>query len=121
MTRVLIVEGDDALRDRYATALGENGYEVLTASCFTDALAKNLLHRPEVVVMDPGADRRGIEFALEFARVNARVRVIFNTPDTYLYRRDFTAWVADGMAEKCSDATVLLDAVHKLAAGRTPA
>ena len=121
MTRVMIVEGDDALRDRYATALRENGYEVLTAAGFTDALAKNLLHRPQVIVMDPGADRRGIEFALEFTRVNARVRVIFNTPDPYLYREDFTAWVADGMAEKCSDATVLLSVVHRLEAGGTPA
>jgi DNA-binding NarL/FixJ family response regulator len=120
LTRVLIVEGDNALRDRYAVALGEDGYDVLTASDFTEALAKNLLHSPELVVMDPGADRRGLEFAIEVARVNSHARVIFNTPDPYQYSRDFHAWVADGMAEKCGDAAVLVRALRRLSPRRTP-
>lgn len=119
MTRVLIVEGDNALRDLYAEALGEDGYDVLTASCFTDALAQNLLHRPEVIVMDPGADRRGLEFAIEFTRGNVRARVIFNTPDTLYYSRDFHAWVADGIAEKRGDATALVTALRRLSGKRT--
>ncbi len=118
LTRVLIVEGDNALRDRYATALGEDGYEILTASNFTDALAQNLLHRPEVIVMDPGADLRGLEFAIEFTRVNGHARVIFNTQDSYQYTRDFHAWVADGVAKKCGDATSLVGALRRLTGGR---
>jgi len=121
LTRVLIVEGEDALRDRYATALGEDGYEILTAASYTDALAKNLLHRPEVIVMDPGADPRWLDFVLEFGRVNGRVRVILNTLDPCQYHRDFSAWVADAMAEKCADATVLINALHRVVGGRTPA
>ncbi len=119
LTRVLIVEGDNALRDLYAVALGEEGYEVLTASGFTDALAQNLLHCPEVIVMDPGADRKGLEFAIEFIRTNGRARVIFNTPDAYHYSRDFHAWVADGIAEKCGGAIALVSALRRLSGKRT--
>lgn len=119
MTRVLIVEGDNVLRDLYAVALGDDGYEVLTASCLTDALAQNLLHRPEVIVMDPGADRRGLEIAIEFTRANCLARVVFNTPEPYLYSRDFHTWVADDIAEKRGDATSLVRALRRLSGKRT--
>ncbi len=121
MARVLIVEGDGVLRDRYVKALSEDGYEILTACEYADALAQNLLHRPDIVIMDPGADRRGLEIALEIARVNDHVRVVFNTPDTYQYGRDFSTWVADAVAEKCADATNLRSALRSLAERRASA
>ncbi|MFB3907016.1 MAG: response regulator [Candidatus Eisenbacteria bacterium] len=117
MTVVLIVEGEPTLRNSHSAALRQCGYHVITACDFADALAMNLLHRPDVIVMDPGLEGRGLDVALEMTRVNKDARVVFHTRNPYQIGRDFSAWVADAMAEKSEDPSELLVTLRHLAAG----
>ena len=112
---VLLVEGDPRLRDLYASALEGDGYRVTTACHFAEALAKNLLHRPDVAILDADAEPNGTETALELTRVNPGVSVVFLTASPYLVGRDFHAWVADALAPKTEDASGLSCAIRKLA------
>lgn len=115
MARILIVETNGNLRDIYASALTEDGHQVVTASDAADAAALNLIHRPDVIVMDPAEAPSGIRLAEEFSRSNPAVHLIFNTQDSYRVERDFSAWVADALAEKGGDLSPLRSAVRSLA------
>jgi CheY-like chemotaxis protein len=112
--RVLIVEGNKVLRDCYSEILSEDGYEILTATGYTEALAKNLLHSPDVVIMDPGLGRSGLQAAEEMTRVNRRLRVVFHTAESYQCVRDFSTWIADVMASKGDDPKLLRDVLRHL-------
>jgi DNA-binding response OmpR family regulator len=118
LTHVLIVEGDQHLRDLYTSALEEDGYRVTCACNYADALAQNLLHHPDVIIMDPGPGRRGLEVAHEMTRVNEQASVIFNTPDLASIRTDFSAWVADALAPKCEDLSALRNELHRLSSDK---
>ena len=115
MKRILIVESDPALRDLYESSLSADGYEVLTACDEADALALNLVGKPDVIIMDPIEGRCGVEVAAEFARANKRVHVIFNTRNSYRMERDFSVWVADAIAEKGANADSLRSALRSVA------
>jgi DNA-binding response OmpR family regulator len=112
---VLLVEGDPKLRDHYASVLVGDGYRVTTACDPAEALAMNLLRRPDVVILDTDEEPNGTETALEVTRVNPGVSVIFLTGRSYLVGRDPRAWVADALAPKLEGAAGLCRAVRKLA------
>lgn len=115
MRRILIVEGNKALRDCYEEVLAEDGYEVLTAMGCAEALAKNLMYSPDVVVMDPGLDRSS-EAAEEMTRVNRRLRVVFHTADLHRGIRDFSYWIADALAPKGEDPRTIREVIRHLGA-----
>lgn len=117
ITRILVTEHEKTLREMYAAVLKEDGYDVLIARDCAEALAMNEIHHPDIVVMDPAEESRGIEIACEFTRTNRRVQVVFNTGDSYGIGRDFAAWVADAVAEKGADASQLRSTLRVLAGG----
>lgn len=114
MARILIVETNGNLREIYASALAGDGHEVVTASDAADAAALNLVHHPDLIVMDPAEAPSGVQLAEEFSRTNPDVHLIFNTQDSFRVGRDFSAWVADALAEKGADLSPLRSAVRSL-------
>lgn len=52
LTRVLVVDDDQAVRDYFTQLLQEQGYEVVTAADGEAALAAARLHQPDLITMD---------------------------------------------------------------------
>lgn len=52
MAKILLVEDDLNLRDIYATRLGAEGYQIVTASDGEEALAAAVREKPDLIVLD---------------------------------------------------------------------
>lgn len=77
---LLIVEDDDALRDRLSRAFRTRGYEVATASTTAEAEAFLESDTPELVLLDlrlPGAG--GLSLVTKFNRADPATRIVVLT------------------------------------------
>lgn len=77
---VLLVDDDDAFRDRMARALRDRGYEVRPAACYEDAIAAAREDSPEYALVDlrmPG--RSGMELVRDLAQLDASTRIVVLT------------------------------------------
>ncbi len=77
---ILLVDDDEVLRERLATAIRARGYEVRTASNGDEAMREVSKESPEMAVLDlrmPG--RSGIEVLRELKRQDPSTRVLMLT------------------------------------------
>jgi two-component system, response regulator RegA len=77
---ILLVDDDEVLRERLATALRARGYEVRTAGSTDEALREVAKDSPEMAVLDlkmPGGS--GLELLKELRRVDPHTRVLMLT------------------------------------------
>jgi len=77
---VLLVDDDEAFRERLARALRDRGYEVWTADGYDAALQRARADSPEYAVVDlrmPG--RSGLEVVRDLAALDSSTRIIILT------------------------------------------
>ena len=77
---ILLVDDDEVLRERLATAIRTRGYEVRTAGSSDDALREVAKDSPEMAVLDlrmPGGN--GLELLRELKRQDPATRVLMLT------------------------------------------
>jgi two-component system, response regulator RegA len=77
---ILLVDDDEVLRERLATALRTRGYEVRTAGSSDEALREVAKDSPEMAVLDlkmPGGS--GLELLKELRRADPHTRVLMLT------------------------------------------
>lgn len=82
MSKLLIVEDDDALREQLEIGLMANGFEVCFAATGTDAIPAFEKHQPDLILLDlmlPG--KNGIEICTEIRRTSG-VPIIMLTART---------------------------------------
>ena len=97
--RVLVVEEQPALRERYAEFLHDEGYDVVTTSAVDEVLSLARKLEPRVVVLDPDAGSgRGMQAALDLLELNLSLYLVFNTSHPFSMETDFSTWVADAYA-----------------------
>jgi CheY-like chemotaxis protein len=80
--RVLIVDDERKNRQLIEVMLGEDGYELLTASCGEDALAMIATQRPDLVLLDvmmPGMDGYQVAARLKSDPATADLPVVILT------------------------------------------
>jgi two-component system response regulator RegA len=77
---ILIVDDDEVLRERLATAIRARGYEVRTAGSADEAMREVAKDSPEMAVLDlkmPGGS--GLDLLKELRRVDPHTRVLMLT------------------------------------------
>jgi two-component system response regulator RegA len=80
MPSILLVDDDEVLRERLATAIRARGYEVRTAGSFDEGLREVSKESPEMAVLDlkmPGGS--GLDLLKELRRVDPHTRVLMLT------------------------------------------
>ena len=80
MSRILVVDDKEMMRDSVATLLGRRGHGVVAANGGEQALEKVAARRPDVVVTDlqmPGMN--GLELLEELRKVDDAIPIIFMT------------------------------------------
>lgn len=88
MVKVLIVDDDAAIRRMLTVAL-ENDFEILSASNGLEALEKNIINQPSVIISDlkmPIMD--GFELLAKISNLNRPTPVIIMTGKRYIPAED---------------------------------
>ncbi|MFQ5772260.1 MAG: response regulator [bacterium] len=112
--KILVVEGEKALRHLYQNELQENGYEVITAANGKGALNKLKQEPVDLIVLDLVLpDGSGFEYLEKFVRVKRKVKVVINTSE-HSYRNDFHSWVADAFLTKSTDLSELKNTIESV-------
>jgi DNA-binding response OmpR family regulator len=102
MTRILIVEDEEALCLLYKEELTREGYAIVTAANAEEALAALEKEAFDLIVTDirmPGRD--GVELITEILGRRKGIRIIINTA-YQSYKQDFMTWAADAYVVKSS-------------------
>jgi len=82
MSKLLIVEDDDALREQLEIGLQAQGFEIVVAATGTDAIPAFEMHKPDLILLDlmlPG--KNGIEICSEIRKTSG-VPIIILTART---------------------------------------
>ena len=82
LRRVLIVDDERKNRQLIEVMLGEDGYQLLTASCGEDALAMIALSAPDLVLLDvmmPGMDGYQVAARIKADPATAHIPVVILT------------------------------------------
>lgn len=82
MSKLLIVEDDDALREQLEIGLQAQGFEIVVAATGTDAIPAFEMHKPDLILLDlmlPG--KNGIEICTEIRKTSG-VPIIILTART---------------------------------------
>jgi DNA-binding NarL/FixJ family response regulator len=127
--RIVVGEDQVLVREGVVRVLERAGFEVVgTAGDAVDLVAKVRAHRPDVMLTDirmpPDRTDDGLRAAIEIRRTDPGIGVIVLSQfleDRFVH--DLVGDRADGVGyllkEKVADAAVLVDAVHRVAAGRS--
>ena len=80
MSRILVVDDKEMMRDSVATLLGRRGHTVVAASGGTQALAKLEAKRPDAIVTDlQMPDMNGLQLLEEIQAIDETLPVVFMT------------------------------------------
>lgn len=127
--RIVVGEDQALVREGVVRMLERAGFDVVgTAGDAVDLVAKTLTHRPDVMVTDirmpPDRTDDGLRAAVEVRRVDPGIGVVVLSQfleDRFVH--DLVGDRADGVGyllkEKVADSAVLVDAVRRVAAGRS--
>ncbi len=111
---ILLVDDDEVLRERLATAIRDRGYEVRTAGSPEEALREAAKDSPEMAVVDlkmPGGS--GIEVLRELRRQDPNTRVLMLTGyGSIATAVEAVREGAVGYLPKPADADEILAALH---------
>jgi len=114
MTRLLIVEDEDNLRDLYAEELEEEGYEIIRAENGKSAVELVKKEPFDLIIMDirmPEMD--GIEALGKVIAQNKKIPVIIYTAYSN-YKSNFMTWTADAYLTKSSNLDELKNKIKEL-------
>jgi DNA-binding response OmpR family regulator len=80
--KILVADDEQDLLDIYSRALKENGFEVYSATCGNEAVAKFIEIRPDLVILDYRMPRgNGLEAASEIIAMKPSAKIIMLTAD----------------------------------------
>ena len=110
--RILVVEGEKKLRDKYRNELEDVGYNVITAGSGKKALHRLKNEPVDLIVADLVLpDGAGFAYLQEFMAVRRKVKVVINTAHS-AYKTDFHSWAADAFLTKSSDLSELKKTIY---------
>jgi DNA-binding response OmpR family regulator len=123
MSKILIVEDDQDLRDVYRDIFTDQQFEVATAVDGNDAMAKVLAFAPDVILLDlimPHTDGFQLLQQLKANEATKNIKVIIMTnvfadTDELMQNGAIAVWLKTDYTPK-----ELVDAVNKTAFGITP-
>jgi DNA-binding response OmpR family regulator len=117
MTRIEIIDDDDAVRDSLAILLEADGYEVRCAEAGDIGLALAREFQPHIILTDiimPGCE--GIETILSIKSEHPQIKIIAMSGGGRIGNRDYLELAqemgADTSLEKPFDADALLEAIQ---------
>ena len=114
MTKVLIVEDEQAQRLLYETEISEMGYDVLLASDGVEAIDKVREEKPNLVVLDlMMPNMHGLDALRKVLSLDPTIPVIIHTAYTH-YRENFMSWAAEEYVVKSSDLTELKNSITRV-------
>jgi DNA-binding NtrC family response regulator len=112
--RILVVEGEKRLRDRYQIELRNDGYEVITAASGQNALHRLKNESIDLIVAELVLpDGTGLGYLQKFLAVKRKVKVVINTSHS-TFKTDFHSWAADAFLTKSSDLSELKSTIHSV-------
>lgn len=101
--RILIVEGENGLRELYQTELETEDYSVATVAGGNEALKELNNETIDLMVLALELpDGFGLDFLQDFVATNGDLKVVINT-SCPVYKMDFRSWAADAFLLKSSD------------------
>lgn len=111
MKRILIVEDDKNLTSLYEIEFKQEGYEVITAQNGNEAIQKNKIFNPDLVILDLRLpDMNGFTVIGVLLETNKYLPIIINSA-YFSYMDDFMSWAAKAYVVKCGDLTELKNKV----------
>jgi DNA-binding response OmpR family regulator len=112
--KILLIEGENKLREHYRDLLESSGYNVISASSGKNGLRK-CRHEPvDVIVMDVALpDGRGFEYLRKMMAERRGVKVVIHTEHAG-YKSDFNSWIADAFVTKSDDPSELQTTIHNV-------
>ena len=112
--RILVVDGEKKLCNRYRSKLSAMGYDVTCANDGEHALHIFKESPSDLIIMDLVLpDSAGFDYLQKFIDVKRDVKVVINT-DRFGYRTDFPSWFADAFLMKSPDITELTTTVETI-------
>ena len=121
MASILIVDDNENHRSLIEQELSDEGYHVMVARNYTDALKSLKRTRPDLVITDiamPGED--GIELLQDILATDHELPVILYTGYSK-YESVFMSWAADAYILKSCDLTELKNTISRLLTERAAA
>lgn len=119
MTKVMVVDNDEAIRCLHEQVLSGEGYSVMLACDCMEAVAMLKKEKPAVVVLDirlPGMD--GIELLGKVLDMEREIPVIINSAYS-MYKDNFLAWLSDALIIKSADLAELKQKIREVLNART--
>ncbi len=114
MKRILVVDDEKNICERYKMDLEDEGYAVTITDSGKQALELVESDPPDLLVLDiqmPGIS--GIEILQTIIGRDKGIPIILNTAYSH-YKEDFTTWGADAYVVKSSDTTELKNEIKRL-------
>lgn len=115
MKKVLLVDDDINIQRLLTEELGEDGYQVTTASNGFEAISSVIRSEPpDLIIMDirmPMMD--GLETIGNIVKLKLNIPIIIYTAYRS-YKKSYLSMVADAYVMKSSDLTELKNKVHEL-------
>lgn len=116
MSKLLIVDDEANIRLLYSEELQDEGYEVVTASNVSEAMARLAEGRYDLAVLDIKLkNESGIELLQQLVKERHDMPVILCSAFS-CYKDDFSAWLADGYVVKSGDLTELKQEIARVLA-----
>ncbi len=114
MSKILIIEDEDNIRNLYRDELIDEGYEVITAEDGKEGFNQFKNNQPDLITIDikmKGMD--GIELMHKIRKIDKNIPIILYTAYGE-YSQDFATWAADEYLVKSSDLKELKDKIRKM-------
>jgi len=114
MTKVMVVENDDAIQCLYEQVLRDEGYDVILAEDGLEAVEIFKKERLDIVILDirmPGMD--GIELLGKALDMESGPPVIINKAYS-MYKENFLTWISDACLINSSDLSDLKSKIRDL-------
>ncbi len=118
MAKILIIDDNQNLLKLYEQEFGDLGYEIITSSNASQALAMCIEEVPDLVVLDISMpDTDGIILLGKILARNRSLPVILNSAYAS-FKSNFMTWCADGFVEKSGDLTELKNKISHILRSR---
>jgi DNA-binding response OmpR family regulator len=111
IAKIMVIDGEQELRNRYQNELEALGYEVTCAASAQNALKKFRQRPADLVITEIKLpDSTGFDCLDSFIKVKRDVKLVINT-NSPTYRDDFHSWLADAFLTKSTDLSELVHTI----------
>ncbi|MFQ5751014.1 MAG: response regulator [bacterium] len=111
--KILVIETEENLRQRYQNELQEEGYEVVTVADGREAFKKIMSEAVDLVILELEYDGSGLEYLQRFMKARRNLKVVIHT-DYPNYKGNFHSWAADAFLVKSADLCELKKTIDTL-------